>query len=112
MRYTRLTAYNIVKGTFRELTGIAENGILPLLRKAPGFVDYGLVDAGHRTVVAISIWETRVEAQRSARMATKWVRENVGDRVSPVATYVGDLALSHSVRVRGLSEALKTHAAA
>jgi hypothetical protein len=29
-----------------------------------------------------------------------------------VATYVGDLALSHSVRVRGLSEALKTRAAA
>ena len=31
MRYTRLSTYDIVKGTFPELTGIAEKGILPLL---------------------------------------------------------------------------------
>jgi heme-degrading monooxygenase HmoA len=112
MRYMRVSAYDIVKGTFRELSGLAEKGILPLLSRAPGFVDYGLIDAGRKTVVAISIWETREEAQTATRMAAKWIKDNIADRVQPVSTYVGDLALSHSVRIRGLSEALRARAAA
>ena len=101
MRYTRLSTYDIVKGTFPELTGIAEKGILPLLTKEPGFVDYGLVNAGHDKIVAISIWETREEAQKSASMAATWVRDNIADRVRLVTTYVGDLALMHGAPVAG-----------
>jgi len=99
MRYTRLATYDIVKGTFPELTGIAEKGILPLFANEPGFVDYGLVDAGNHKVVAISIWETREEAQRSAAMASTWVKENIADRVRLVTTYVGELALFHGAPV-------------
>ena len=99
MRYTRLATYDIVKGTFPELTGIAEKGILPLFANEPGFVDYGLVDAGNHKVVAISIWETREEAQRSAAMASTWVKENIPDRVRLVTTYVGELALFHGAPV-------------
>jgi hypothetical protein len=99
MRYTRLATYDIVKGTFPELTGIAEKGILPLFEKTPGFVDYGLVDIGNHKVVAISIWETREEAQKSVELASTWVKENIADRVRLVTTYVGDLALFHGVPV-------------
>jgi heme-degrading monooxygenase HmoA len=93
MRYTRISTYDITKGTFDELTGIVERGILPTFAKQPGFVDYGLVDVGNHKVVAISIWETREEAQRSAAMAADWVKENIADRVRLVTTQIGDLAL-------------------
>lgn len=99
MRYTRLSTYDIVKGTFPELTIIAEKGILPLFVKEPGFVDYGLVDAGNNKVVAISIWETRDEAQKSAGMAASWVKENLADRVHLVTTTIGNLALFHGAPV-------------
>lgn len=99
MRYTRLATYDIVKGTFPELTGIAEKGILPLFVNEPGFVDYGLVDAGNHKVVAISIWETREQAQMSATTAANWIKETIADRVRLVTTYVGDLALFHGVPV-------------
>jgi heme-degrading monooxygenase HmoA len=99
MRYTRLATYDIVKGTFPELTGIAEKGILPLFEKQPGFVDYGLIDTGNHKVVAISIWETREEADNSANMAAAWVKANVADRVRLVTSYVGDLALFHGAPV-------------
>ena len=65
MRYTRLATYNIVKGTFPELTVIAEKGLLPMFTREPGFVNYGLVDTGSNKLVSISIWETREEAQKS-----------------------------------------------
>jgi hypothetical protein len=99
MRSTRITTYDMVKGTFPELTGIAEKGILPMLVKEPGFVDYGLVDAGHNKVVSISIWETPEAAQKSVTTAANWIKENVSDRVRLVTTYVGDLALFHGAPV-------------
>ncbi len=99
MRYTRFATYDMIKGTFPELTGIAEKGILPMFTKEPGFVNYGLVDAGHNKVVAISIWETREEAQQSATTAATWTKDNVADRVRLVSSYVGDLALFHGVPV-------------
>ena len=99
MRFTRLSTYDITKGTFSELTGIAEKGILPLFVKEPGFVDYGLVDVGNNKLVAISIWETRDEAQKSAGMAATWVKENLADRVHLVTTTIGNLALFHGAPV-------------
>jgi hypothetical protein len=99
MRYTRISTYDLTNGTFDELTGIAEKGILPMFAREPGFVNYGLVDAGDHKVISISIWETREMAQKSAVVAATWVKENVSDRVRLVTTSIGDLALFHGVPV-------------
>jgi len=99
MRYTRLATYDIVKGTFPDLTNIAEKGILPMFVREPGFVDYGLVDIGNHKVVAISIWETRQAAEKSATMAASWIKDNSPDRVRLVTSNVGELALFHGVPV-------------
>ena len=99
MRYTRLATYDVFKGSFPELTAIVEKGLLPLLAPEPGFINYGLVNAGHNKVVSISIWETRDEAQHSATLAASWIKENVADRVRLVTSYVGDLALFNGVPV-------------
>lgn len=99
MRYARLSTYELVKGDFNELTGIAEHGILPMFVKEPGFVNYGLVDTGNHKVVAISIWETYDEAEKSASMAAAWVEENIADRVRLITTQIGNLALFHGAPV-------------
>lgn len=99
MRYTRLATYDIVKGDFPELTSMAEKGILPLFEREPGFVDYGLVDAGHNKVVSISIWDTREQAHKSATTAANWVKDNMADRIRLVTSYVGELALFHGAPV-------------
>ncbi|HSK93478.1 MAG TPA: hypothetical protein VLA76_05405 [Candidatus Angelobacter sp.] len=93
MQYTRISTYDVTNGTFPELTGLVENGILPMLAKEPGFVNYGLVDAGNQKVMAISIWETREQAQDSARSAGAWVKEHIADRVRLGTTVIGELAL-------------------
>ena len=99
MQSIRLSTYDLAKGTFDELTGIVEQGLLPTFVKEPGFVNYGLVDAGDHKVVSISIWETREAAQNSANVAAGWVRENISDRVRLVTGYVGELALFHGAPV-------------
>ena len=99
MRYTRISTYDLVKGDFNELSRIVEKGMLPTFAKEPGFVDYGLVDVGNHKVVALSIWETRDEAEKSASMAATWVKENITDRVRLITTQIGDLALFHGAPV-------------
>ena len=99
MRYARLSTYDIVKGSFDELTKLTEKGILPMFVREPGFVDHGLLDVGNNKVVAISIWETRDEAQKSAGMAATWVQANIADRVRLVTTQIGNLALFHGAPV-------------
>ncbi len=93
MRYTRLSTYEITNGTFDELTGIVEKDMLPTFAKEPGFVNYGLIDVGSHKVVALSIWETREQAQHSAAMAAEWVKQTIADRVRLTSTQIGDLAL-------------------
>jgi heme-degrading monooxygenase HmoA len=99
MRYTSLSTYDLTKGDFNELTGIAEKGILPEFVKEPGFVNFGLVDTGNHKVVSISIWETREAAQKSAAMAATWVKANIADRVRLLTTQIGDLALFRGIPV-------------
>lgn len=99
MQYTRLSTYDLTKGTFAELTGIVEKGLLPTFVKEHGFVDYGLVNTGDHKVVSISIWETREQAQKSASTAASWVQENIADRVRPLNTQIGDLALFRGMPV-------------
>ena len=99
MRYTRLSTYDMTKGTFDELTEICEKGVLPIFASQPGFVNFGLADIGDHKVVSISIWETREAAQNSALVAASWVKENISDRVRLVTGYVGNLALFHGVPV-------------
>jgi hypothetical protein len=99
MQHTRLSTYDLTKGTFDELTDIVEKGLLPTFVKEPGFVNYGLVDAGDHKVVSISIWQTREQAQKSATMATTWVQANVADRVRLLTTQIGDLALFRGMPV-------------
>jgi heme-degrading monooxygenase HmoA len=99
MRFTRISTYDVIKGDFAELTGIVEKDLLPQFIKEPGFVNYGLVDTGNHKVVALSIWETREQAQHSASMAANWVKENFADRVRLLTTSIGDLALFHGTPV-------------
>ena len=99
MRYTRISTYDMTKGTFPELTEICEKGVLPIFAEQPGFVNFGLVDIGDHKVVSLSIWETRDAAQNSALVAASWVKENISDRVRLVTGYVGNLALFHGAPV-------------
>ncbi len=93
MQYTRISTYDVTNGTFPELTSVVEKSFLPMLAREPGFVNYGLVDAGNQKAMAISIWETREQAQDSARVAGTWVKEHIADRVRLGTTVIGELAL-------------------
>ena len=92
MQHVRIATYEIKDGNFQELADIARQGMLRTFQDQPGFIRYGLADIGDRTVVSVSLWETRTDADAAVPVAERWVRENVATRVDLRTTLIGDMA--------------------
>ena len=51
------------------------DGLLPRLRKLPGFKGYMLVEAGNGVIRSTSLFDTSGQADDSSRVAAEWSRE-------------------------------------
>ena len=60
----------LTKGEFSEIADTAKVGMLGTFKAQPGFIRYGVADTGGGTLLAISLWETRSQAESSAPVAT------------------------------------------
>ena len=80
----------------KEVARRAEEGFLPLVRDADGFVAYALVDPGDGTIASITVFDDRSGAEASTERAADWVRENLAELVegSP-DVYTGEVVLAH-----------------
>lgn len=54
-----------------------DEGFVPILRRAPGFVAYYWVDAGDGVMVSTSVFEDRSGAEESIDRAADFVRDNL-----------------------------------
>jgi hypothetical protein len=92
MKHVRLATYEIKRGSFQEIADLAHKGMLRTFQDQPGFIRYGVADVGNQSLVSLSLWETRKDAETSAPLAADWVRENMSDRIELRSNQIGDLA--------------------
>lgn len=64
--FTRVVEITSKSGKVRELCDTIDDKILPILRKQVGFVDEAVIvsDTEPNSVLALSFWNTREDAQR------------------------------------------------
>jgi hypothetical protein len=62
-----------------EVARRVQQGFVPIMRQAPGYIAYYAIDAGAGFVASISIFETQAQADDSTRLAAEWVRQNIVD---------------------------------
>jgi len=60
-----------------ELMRRVEEGFVPIISNAPGFIAYYALDAGEGVVASISIFTDQAGAEESNRMAVDYVKENL-----------------------------------
>jgi heme-degrading monooxygenase HmoA len=66
--YTRVVSMQLKPNTHREFSALFDKEILPALRKQPGFKDELLfVDPGGPEVLAISLWDSKENAETYSR---------------------------------------------
>jgi heme-degrading monooxygenase HmoA len=64
--YTRVVEITSKSGKARELCGMIDDKVLPILRKQAGFVDEIVMVSENEPnrILALSFWNTREDAQR------------------------------------------------
>jgi len=92
MTHARVGIYTLT-GDVSAVTQQATDGMLPIFKGQPGFVDYNIVAADGK-LISISTWESMEQANAGTRQAATFVEEQLGEQVSLDTNYVGDVVLS------------------
>ena len=93
--YAAIRRLRVQPGVFDEVVERDERGLIPLLRSAPGFVEFDLVQVAEDVGVSITIFETQEQAEEATRRAADWVKQNVAPLVAgpPEIVAVGEVRL-------------------
>ena len=93
--YAAIRRLRVQPGVFDEVVQRDESGLVPLLRSAPGFVEFDLVQVAEDVGVSITIFETQEQAEEANRRAADWVKQNIAPLVADPAEIVavGELRL-------------------
>jgi hypothetical protein len=97
MKHVRVATYEIKQGSFQEIADSAHEGLLRTFQEQPGFIRYGLADLGDKTCLSLSLWNTHKDADAAVPVTSKWVRDNLGERVELRSNVIGDLAFYEGV---------------
>lgn len=75
--YASIRRYKTNPGVATELARRVNEGFVPIISQAPGFVAYYIVDAGNDVAVSITIFQDQAGMAESNRMAADWVKANI-----------------------------------
>ena len=90
--HARIATYRLTNGDVADVVDAARQGMLPIFQRSPGFKRYGIVDARDGTIVSVSLWDSRSDADRAVVAAADFVREQLADRITLETSSVGDLS--------------------
>ena len=80
--YASIRRYGTTPGAAAELARRVNQGFVPIISAARGFVAYYVVDAGNDVVASVSVFQDQAGAEESNRMAADWVKGNLASLVS------------------------------
>ena len=80
--YASIRRYKVSPGAAAEIAQRVNQGFVPIISKALGFIAYYLVDAGNDVVATVSVFQDQAGAEESNRMAADWVKKNIASLLS------------------------------
>ena len=83
-----------------ELIRRMNKNLVPLIRKAPGFIGYHCISAGNGVWASISIFDTETNAEGSNRMTADWAKKNERLLLGPPDITAGEVAIGKSGRAK------------
>jgi heme-degrading monooxygenase HmoA len=90
MQHVRVAKYRLNSGDIKEISDLAQGGMLKVFMDQPGFISYGVADCGDGTFLSISHWDTHDEAEAAAGLAREWVATNIADRIELLENSTAD----------------------
>jgi hypothetical protein len=72
--YVSVRRYQVDPSNVEEIVRRVEEGFVPIVSQAPGFIAYYAIDQGGGTIASINVFEDEAGAQESDRRAADWVK--------------------------------------
>lgn len=69
--------YQIDPGALEEAVQLAEQGFVPIIKGAPGFVSYTLGTTDDGRLITVSTFQDRAGADQSVQLARQWIGQNL-----------------------------------
>jgi len=91
MQYTYVEIITVKPGQMDETMRKAETELLPLYRQSPGFVAYTIAKTDEISATALSIWETREQAEHALAVREAWMKEGTARSIDTFHNAIGSL---------------------
>jgi hypothetical protein len=75
--YAVVRHYHFKKEDSEKIDQIIQDGFVPILKKAEGFVRYYWLDTGEGEGASLSVFQDKAGADESIRLAATFVKENM-----------------------------------
>jgi len=75
--YVAIRRYQVDPGSAGEVMRHVNEGFIPLIKDAEGFLAYYALNAGAGEIATVSVFEDQAGAEESIRIAADWVRQNL-----------------------------------
>lgn len=75
--YCAIRRYSIQPGSLEQVVHICQQGFVPLISTAPGFLGFYLIYEGDDRVTSISIFEDESGSRKSTELAAEYVAEHM-----------------------------------
>jgi len=88
--------YNTAQGAAAEIADRVNAEFVPIINQAPGFIAYYVVESGDGTLLSVSVFEDRAGSDESTKVATAWVRQNLGHKITTAPIITSGTVVAHS----------------
>jgi len=100
--YVAIRRYQLDPASAGEVMRHVNEGFIPLIKDAEGFLAYYAINAGAGEIATVSIFEGQAGAEESIRIAADWVRQNLAALLpNPPEITAGEIE-AHELNLTGL----------
>jgi hypothetical protein len=92
MQFTYVETVKVKPGYMDETLRKAEAELLPLYRQSPGFVAYTIAKTDEVSATALSIWQTRQQAEHAHKIREDWETKGTAASIESFQNAIGSLA--------------------
>ena len=75
--HVAIRRYQLDPASVDEVMRHVNEGFIPIIKDAEGFLAYYALNAGAGEIATVSVFEDQAGAEESIRMAADWVRQNL-----------------------------------
>ena len=75
--HVAIRRYQLDPGSVEEVMRHVNEGFIPIIKDADGFLAYYALNSGAGEIATVSVFEDQAGAEESIRMAADWIRQNL-----------------------------------